>query len=215
MAMLKRHLPVALIAVGLLAVGSVGAIADGDDSNPPSGETAQIDSIEPAAKEALDVLHESRGAGDALPTDVAGRMGEDAAYGMNPELSRLSIGNATSSVYVVPARGHVCASLTVGEGANISCPSTADIADGKVGAATVILDTRDIAIYGIVPDGVESVLVQTGDSSSTEIVTEDNAYYTVVPAGTALRTVSYVGPSGPVEFPIYDPSLALGQDPQG
>lgn len=209
MAMLKRYLPILVVALALLVVGAVGAVADGDDSNPPSAGIAQITTIEPEAKDALEVLDESRASSDALPDQVADKMDEEADFGMNPDLSRLSIGNATSSVYVIPARDRVCASITVGQGANITCPSTEDVADGKVGAATVVLETGGIAIYGLVPDGVESVSVQTGTSASTELATEDNAYYTVVSPGTPLRTISYVGPSGPVEFPIYDPTLAL------
>jgi hypothetical protein len=131
---------------------------------------------------------------------------------MNPNLSRVSVGNATSSLYVIPARGRVCAALTVGEGANVSCPPTADIADGRATPATVVVETGDIAIYGIVPDGVESVSVQTATTESTAVRTQGNGYYTVVPAGTPLRTVSYSGPSGSVEFPIYDPTLVMERD---
>jgi hypothetical protein len=205
----RRYLLVVAATLGLLALASVGAIADGDESNPPGDEPAQIVAIEPEAKDALEVLDEHRAAGDALPDDLADRMDERADFGMNPDLSRVSIGNATNSVFVIPARDHVCASLTVGEGANTICPSTDDLADGKVGPATVVLATGGIAIYGLVPDGVGSVSVQTGTSDSTEIETKDNAYYTVVPAGTRLRNVSYVGPSGPVDFRIYDPALVF------
>lgn len=206
--MSKRVLLLSIVALALI-VGSVGAIADGDDNNPPSAEATQVTTIEPRARAALDVLDEDRDAGDALPDQVAEPMDEEADFGMNPDLSRLSIGNMTSSVYVIPARDHVCASITVGQGANTTCPETDDVVDGKAGAATVVLETGDVAIYGLVPDGVESVSVQTGTTTSTEVATEDNAYYTVVPHGTQLRTVSYIGPSGPVEFPIYDPALAL------
>jgi hypothetical protein len=135
-------------------------------------------------------------------------MAANAPFGMNPGLSRLAIGNATNSVYVIPASGRICASLTVGEGANLICPSTDDVAGGKAAPATVTIETGGIAIYGIVPDGVESVTVRTADSSS-DVATERNAYYTVVPRGTALRTVGYDGPSGQVEFPAHDPSAVF------
>lgn len=206
MRMLKRHLPVALLASTFVVGVSAAAIATGDESNPPSDGPAQIVAIEPEAKEAMAVLDRPRTSGDALDAYLAGKMDEHSDWGMNPHLSRLSIGNATNSLYVIPANGHVCAALTVGEGANLSCPPTGDIAAGNAAPATVTLETGGIAIYGLVPDGVDSVSVQTATSESTDVATEDNAYYTVVPAGTPLRNVRYVGPSGSVEFPIYDPA---------
>jgi hypothetical protein len=211
MTMHKRFLPFVVVAAALPVAGAA-AFAVSDDSNPPGAGSVQVTAVEPAAKDALQVLERHRVASDALPADAARKMDEHASFGMNPELSRLSIGNATNSVYVIPGRDHVCVSLTVGGGANVSCPATDAVARGESGATTVILETRDIAIYGIVPDGVDSVSVQTGSTGSVDVSVEDNAYYTVVPAGTRLRTVGYVGPSGPVEYPIYDPMLAVGQE---
>jgi hypothetical protein len=209
MTMLKRYLPPVAIVAGLLAMTAVGAIAGGDSTNPPSAGVPRVETIQPDAREAMAVFERGRDAVDALPSDVAGRMDANPDFGLNPSLSRLAIGNATSSVYVIPARDHVCASLTVGEGATLICPSTDEIASGRSAPATVVLTTRDIGIYGIVPDGVESVSVDAG-SESIRVATDDNAYYTVVPAGTALGKVGYAGPSGPVEFAIQDPS-ALGR----
>lgn len=212
MRMLRRNVPLTLLTAATLVAVSATAIATGDESNPPSDGPSQITEIEPEAREAMAVLDRDRTAGDALPEALATKMDEHSDFGMNPNLSRLSIGNMTNSVYVIPANGHVCASLTVGDGANLTCPPTGDIAAGKVGAATVTLETGGIGIYGLVPDGVESVSVQTATSESTGVATEDNAYYTVVPAGTPIRTLRYTGPSGPVEFPIYDPASASDGD---
>ena len=206
MQMRQRYLPVTLLATVLVVAVSAAAIATDDGSNPPSDGPSQVTAIEPEAKEAMAVLDEARTTEDGLPAVLAAKMDEHSDWGMNPSLSRLSIGNMTNSLYVIPASGHVCAALTVGEGANLSCPPTADIAAGTARAATVTLETGGIGIYGLVPDGVESVSVQTGTSDSTAVATQGNAYYTVVPAGTPLRTVGYTGPSGSVEFPIYDPA---------
>ena len=200
-----------LVVALLLLVVSVAAVADGDESNPPSAGLSQVKAIESEAIEAMSVLGGARTANDGLPTEVASRMDAHAPFGMNPDLSRLAVGNLTNSVYVIPANGHVCASLTVGEGANLICPATEDLADGRVAPATVTIATGGIAIYGIVPDGVGSVSVHTA-SASFEVETERNAYYTVVPAGTALRTARYDGPSGPVEFAIHDPSAVFEEE---
>jgi hypothetical protein len=211
MAMLRRHLPFAAVAAVLL-VASVAAVADTDENNPRGAGVPQITEIEPEARAAMAVLDEPRGEGDALSAYLDERIDAHADFGMNPALSRLSIGNLSSSVYVIPADDHVCAVLTVGDGANLSCPSTEAIATGQAAAATVVLENGDIAVYGLVPDGVDSVAVGTGTSGSTEVEASSNAYYTVVQAGTPLRTVAYSGPSGAVEFPIYDPSL-VGEEP--
>lgn len=210
---LKRYLLAVCVALALLVVGSVGgAVAGDDESNPPSASVSQVAAIEPEAKDALGVLGQSRGPGDALPEDYAARMDERSSFGMNPALSRRAIGNMTNSVYLIPARDHVCAALTDGQGVTVACPPTDDIASGKVGAATVAFGTGGIGVYGVVPDGVDSVSVQTIGTSSVDIATENNAYYTVIPAGTPVQTMSYVGPSGPVEFPIYDPARAFGEE---
>lgn len=209
MAIVRRYLPFAAVAVFLLAV-SVGATADNDESNPRGAGVQQIREIEPEAKEAMAVFERPRGEGDSLPADLAARIDAHADFGMNPALSRVSIGNLSNSLYVLPARDHVCAVLTIGVGANLTCPTTDAIAAGHAAPATVVLETGGIAVYGIVPDGVDSVAVETGTSKSTQIEASNNAYYTVIPAGTALRTVGYTGPRGAVEFPIYDPSLVGG-----
>lgn len=209
MAMTRKYLPIVTAILAVLGISAVAATAGGDSSNPPGNGVPQVEAIEAEAEQAMTVLRAPRDAVDALPADVSERMDAHADFGMNPALSRLAIGNATNSLYVIPASGHVCASLTVGEGANVACPTTPDIADGKVGPATVTLVTGGIGIYGLVPDGVDSVSVQTDGSEPEEVATEDNAYFAVVPAGTPLESVSYTGPSGAVEFPIYDPRSVL------
>ncbi len=206
----KLYLPLGVVTA-LVAVAATGAVAGDDESNPPSKGHAQVEVVELAAAQALSVLTESRSATDSLPPELAARMDRHAPFGMNPALSRVAIGNATNSVYVIPASEHVCAVLTMGEGANLSCPTTEDVASGDAAPTTVGLEGRDIAIYGLVPDGVDSVSVRTA-ASSIAVETERNAYYAVLPAGTALRTVAYDGPGGPAEFTVHDPSaIAEGE----
>jgi hypothetical protein len=207
--MTKRYLILICAPIALLFAGAVGVGATGDDSNPPSTDTAQVAAVEEDAREALGVLDQSRGPGDALPEDVASQMKERQSFGMNPSLARRAIGNVTNSVYVIPARGHVCVSLTDGDGATVICPTTDEVAAGNAHPATVALAGGGIAIYGVVPDGVGSVLVHTGADDSAEVAVDGNTYYTVVPSGTQLRKVSYAGPSGPVAFDIHDPLRAM------
>ncbi|NLT07868.1 MAG: hypothetical protein GXY03_16400 [Solirubrobacterales bacterium] len=203
--MRKRNALIALPVVAVLGFGAVGAIAEDDDSNPPSEAGAMVTAVEPEAAEVASVLAEDRVAADAMPEEVAGDIGARADFGMNPGLSRRAIANTTSSVFVVPAREHVCVALTIGAGAGAICPPTDDLRSGRGGAGTAVLPTGDIAVFGVVPDGVDSVSVQTGESDARTVAVEDNAYYAVVAAGTPLRAVVHDGPDGPVELPIYDP----------
>jgi hypothetical protein len=208
MSMIKKALPAAVTVVGLLTIASVG-VANRDESVPQGMDAQRVERVEPEAADTMSVLRTTRDAVDAMPDDLARRASKLGGFGMNPYLSRLAIANTVNSLYVVPARDHICASLTVGQGANYSCRSTDDLAAGKVGAATVLVEGGGIGIYGMVPDGVDSVYVQTGRPQRVEVQVEDNAYFTVLPAGTPIQAMGYVGPSGPVEFDIYDPALAF------
>ena len=80
---------------------------------------------------------------------------------------------------------------------------------GDVGATVVTLEGGAIGIYGIVPDGVDEVTVETGMSGSEVVEVTDNAYFAALPEGTPLGTLSYTGPSGVVEFPLHDPAVAF------
>jgi hypothetical protein len=188
------------------------AIARGDEEPAPPGEgVAPITAIEPSAAEALAVLDTPRGSADALPTEIAGRLAAHARFGMNPDLSRLALGQVANSLYVIPASGHVCVALTVGEGVGMSCPTTAAIADGRAGPVVgTISDGDALAILGLVPNGVETVTVRT-DESSTVVEASANTYYTVVDATASLQSVSYDGPSGEVTWPIHSPLSVFEQ----
>jgi hypothetical protein len=206
----KRNIPITTAVIAAVAAMSVAAVAQSGGSSPGDG-VPQVTTVEAEARAAMEVLDEARAASDAMPADVAEAIDEHAKFGMNPGLSRKSIETISSAVYVIPADGYVCYSLTVGDGASIGCAETDDVAAGKVGATTVTLPAGGIAIYGIVPDGVDSVTVHTGTSDETVVEVTDNAYFTAVPEGTELRKVSYTGPSGLLDFPIYDPAVAFDE----
>lgn len=204
--MSKRNAIFAVSVAALLGVGAVGAIAEDDDSNPPSDNVAMVTAVEPEAAEAVSALADDRTSTDEMPAQVAGDIGERADFGMNPDLARRSVANTANSVYVVPARERVCTVLTIGQGATAICPETEKLADGRGDAGTAVLPTGDIAVFGVVPDGVASVTVEIGTATSRAVEVVDNAFYTVVEAGIALRSVLHDGPDGAVEIPIFDPT---------
>jgi hypothetical protein len=202
-------------AVGLLlVVTTVAALAQSEGGTSPPGEgVPQITQIPPAAVDAMAILGTARTSTDALPTAIAEPMDAHAQFGINPALSREAMSGYENTVYVLPGDGYVCGALTVADGANMSCQETANVAEGLASPTTVTLPDGDIAIYGIVPDGVENVALDTGENDSVVHEVDDNAYLAVAPAQTVLRAVRYTGPSGHVEFPIYDPAVAF--DPEG
>jgi hypothetical protein len=205
---IKRNIPTAITALIAVAVMSVAAVAQSGGSSP-GDSVPQATTVEAEAQAAMEVLDEPRTSADAMPSEVAQSIDEHAKFGMNPDLSREALETVSSSVYVIPANGYICSSLTVGDGASIGCAETEDVAAGEVGATTVTLPGGGIGIYGIVPDGVGSVTVHTGTSSSQTVSVTDNAYFTAQPQGTVLRELTYTGPSGMVDFPLYDPAAVF------
>jgi hypothetical protein len=209
--MLKPSVYIAAVVALVVAVTAV-AFAQDDGTQSPADGTAAVLAVEHAAEVAMtDSLGRSRQQGDALPADIARAVREHPKFGMNADLSRRLVANARNTLYVLPGSGHVCVALTVAEGATFGCPTTDAIARGEVGASTVTLEEGAIGIYGLVPDGVNAITLKTGTAGSASVPVTDNGYYTAVPAGTALRSISYIGPSGAVEFPIYDPASVFDE----
>lgn len=209
-----RTLPAILLVGALVAALAISAIAQagGDVAPAPDGEgAAQVTAVEPAAADAVAALEDPRTASDEMPADIEAQIDEHADFGMNPALARRAVGG-TSSVFLVPADGHVCAAVTHGDHATAMCPETDDIASGRSAPGTMSLAGQDIGVYGIVPDGVGSVTLRYGDGESRSVEVSNNAYLAVLPAGTPVGKVSYDGPSGPVSFSISDPAT-VGTQP--
>ncbi|NLT07007.1 MAG: hypothetical protein GXY03_11950 [Solirubrobacterales bacterium] len=207
---MRAKLKFLLAALTTLALGVVAVAATADEdgsSQPPGSDLSVATAIEPAAAAAIARLAEPRVAGDELPGDLAERAEDRPLFGINPELTRRAIANTTLSLYLLPGSGHVCSMLTdSGAGAALNCDSTADVAAGLSRPATVVLSTGDIAVYGLVADGIDSVTLATGVADTAAVDVEGNGYLAVVESGTALRHVAYEGPSGQVALEIVDPS---------
>jgi hypothetical protein len=214
MSLMKRPHSIALGLV-LVALSSAVAVAEvaSDDPAAPGQGVDRVTQIEEPAREALGVLREARGGDDSMPADAAAAFTERASFGMNPALSRLAIANLRNSIFVVPARGHTCASMLSGAGAVMQCPKTSDISAGRAGASTAMIDGTAIAIWGVVRDGIESIELRIGGEIQA-VEPQANVYLAIVPAGSPLESVSYVGPSGRVTYPIYDPSKVFDSEAQ-
>lgn len=208
----KRYISTVLIAAAVAAALAVAAVAEnGPVSENPDSGLVQVAETPPEAVVAASVLGTARDAGDHLPDRLAEVLDRQAQFGMNPALSRLAVGETLHSVFLVPGNGHVCGVLTIGEGASTTCSKSAELTAGTAGPATATVDGGAIAVWGMVPDGVEEVSVAAGPES-LEVETGENGYLAVLPAGAPVESVSYAGPEGPVEFAIRDPAAASSSD---
>lgn len=202
-----------VLLAGCVAIGSIAAFAqESEEAVSPSSDPVDITVIQEEASEAMDVLDEERTPSDILPSGMDEALDERLGYGTNPDLTRRSIANLTSSVYVIPGNDYVCFALTADGGASGSCVETDELAAGNAGPSTASLEGEDIAVYGIVPDGTDSITVETGVSDADVVEVEGNAYYVVFPADTPMREVHYTGPSGTVNYPISDPAEAFEEE---
>jgi hypothetical protein len=207
--MTKRYVAVLVLGIAGLSLALAAAIAQGDGTTPAAGYP-QVTTIEEEAQDAVAVLDEPQTTTDEMPTEIAEGLDDEAPFGMNPDLSRRPIGSISNSVFIVPADGHICLAVTNGDaGAALSCPDTEDVANGEAGAATMTLEGNAIGVYGLVPDGVDTVTVTIEGDAPEVIEVEDNAYFAGFPEGTLIETIGYSGPSGEVEFPIYDPTVVF------
>lgn len=212
----KRILSLLVVAAALVSVVTVVALAEADgdvDPVPDGSGAAQVTSVTAEAADAVSALAEARTASDEMPAEAEAQIDEHADFGMNPDLSRRSVGG-TSSVYLLPASDHVCAALTNGDTTTVTCPEIDEITGGGAGPATVMLTGEAIGVFGVVPDGVESVTLAYGDGQSRTLEVTDNAYFAALAAGTPVGSVSYDGPTGTVDFPIVDPLHTEDAEPQ-
>jgi len=207
---------VALIAMLTLAAVAATAVATGGDGDrPPTlAEGAELaTTISQDAKDAAATLASARVDGDVIPNHLAEPLRRRAAFGANPELSRLAVAQASQSLYLVPGHDHVCLVLTNTEagGWTIVCPTTQDLAAGRAGPMTVGLPGGALAVAGLVPDGIDTVHVRDGAAQTVPV--ENNTYYRVFADSETPKTLSYTGPDGPVTWKLANPHT-LGQSEQ-
>jgi hypothetical protein len=206
----KRLLAVVATCCAFAAVAVV-ASAENPPPAAPGIDAEVVEEVQPEAEEAVATLEEPRTAIDEMANGADEVIAETADYGANPDLSQLAVGTATHAVYLVPANDRVCIAFTVGEKARGSCFATESVAAGEAGPMTVLLEGGAVAVLGIVPDEVDAVDLDAGTQGPIHIDVVGNVYYRVVPAATAMRSVSYEGPSGHVAFDLVDPRNAFDE----
>jgi hypothetical protein len=165
-----------LLAAALACSGGAAVAADGGgDSVAPLPEQGQVES-EQASHFA--VLRRPRTEADRLPEGAGGladsHRGEPAAI---LALSRLARTSGGVSVWVIPGPGAVCHYATAEglPGGGGGCGSTEQVLDGHALSATS--PAPDVTrLIGLVPDGVDEVVLRAKDGTEERTVPEGNVY---------------------------------------
>jgi hypothetical protein len=226
----------AVLAVAVAAAAAIVAGASDDSATPPrqaagpssralldpdysQSAVMEVDSRQHAA---FGVLARSRSTGDDVTAAIRSGLGktgevERNKYGFNIALARRAAtsGHAT---WVVPGRGHVCkldldpAGAEFGFG--VSCDTTENAENGYLLSTWVGGPGQargEAAINGLVPDGVESVVVNLKDGARQRIPVIDNVY--TLNSAVDPMSVELTGADGklrrlPLDEPRFDPRQA-------
>jgi hypothetical protein len=213
-----------VLSAGLIAVkrgeeGPTEAVAQASEDQA-SSDTSQF-----AINETIGTLQRPRAAIDALPGTARTEVDAAGPEGTVPAASVRALTQRSWSLYLTPAPEAVCLSIVDPHGgASASCSTGGDVEAGMAFPAVVQegcrLDTKDgsttcvsALIYGVVPDGVDRVMVKVGSGTPPSVDVQGNSYLVRVPMSQTPRAVSYESPNGPVVQPA--PIPAQPQSPPG
>lgn len=178
----RTMIRIALLTAAAVASGGVAlATGAGDDETapPPSGNSA-VAQVEPDQAAAYAVLRRKQTAADRVPEEhrafVESGMTDD--FGASPGLSRRATTTASGNpVYVIPGRGHVCMYVIDELGGSGSCNRTSEAVKGyMVGSSSSAGRPGIVQIFGLVPDGVDEVVLRTRDGATEVTRPEGNAF---------------------------------------
>jgi hypothetical protein len=163
------------VAAIATALGVAGAgLAHSDAGSPPA--RAEVITATPADLAAgFGVLRRAAQSRDVLPARAADLVaaGPGPSLGANPELARRGLHRSDGlDVYVIPARGWLCAADSEGRG---TCNRSAEALAGHV-LGTVRLEANTVHVWGLMPDGPRALEILHADGSLDRTAVEGNAY---------------------------------------
>lgn len=199
----KLSLTVLLATIGLLGLTGGVVIALGQDSNPPAstitaGDTTAPEpsvplaqSLDPKAEQGFAILREGQAA-SKIPAAV-NTPSVAQRFGTNPSLARSALASDGTRLYAVPGNGALCIAT---QGSAV-CGSV----DQAFAGATLVVELcspslapGDVAISGIMPDGVAEVTVASASSGKTVPVVT-SVYHVEVP-GDRVLTLAWQDAAG-------------------
>jgi hypothetical protein len=168
----RRTVTVAAIAT---ALGVAGAGLAHSASAPQPAGAATVTAVPADLAAGFGVLRQAAQSRDALPVLAADLVaaGPGPSLGANPELARRGLHRSDGlDVYVIPARGWLCAADSEGHG---TCNRSAEALEGHV-LGTMRLDANTARVWGLVPDGPRTLEILHADGSVGRTPVEGNAY---------------------------------------
>lgn len=187
----------AVICAAIIGAVSVGAIAE-QGSDTSHGPKPPVESTDTGLSASLDVFATPRQDGDALPSEQAAALVRAGTDGINPALSRKVLTQGETTAYLIPSADGVCTSIVRPEATYGGCREAWMVERNEGGPATFWVDANSgkAALYSVVPNGVESVALESAKGSSTAVPVSANFYYTEVSADEEPTAVTFTTENG-------------------
>jgi hypothetical protein len=212
----RAAIGITLVAGAVLAGGATAAyrlIGDSDRDIPPRAERPQAQTPSPRMERNLSIIDRPREPDDALPPRGRSLLSKDANEpdydGANPALSRRArVAVDGVGFWVVPGNDTVCIVASTGSAAAGGCAPTRIVLQGTFarssGGTGFGLDPGEMVHYGIVPDGIERVTLETTEGDKS-LPVQDNVWAVTAKFGS-LDAVRFAS----VRIPISDPGPPPG-----
>jgi hypothetical protein len=198
-------------AGAVVAVAGAGAVVAtalperGDGGDPMRAKTGRppVAAVDERLPRSYAVMRRDRNGRDDLPAAAAAALERGGAQGVNVRLARRSAERGSATVYVVPGEDALCAAMVDETGTSLGCEESPARAAETGVSPTTERTTRGVRIFGLVPDGVDSVRVWSrGSDDSRVVAVAGNGYVTEVGLAFEPAAVTYEGPAGWETFPI-------------
>jgi hypothetical protein len=172
-------------------------VAEGDDPLVgrrwlPAEALPEVSEIDADQLSAFGILRRSRVDSDRTPEERWGayKTGMVGRLGLNPALSRRA-STDIGDVWVIPGNGFIC--LDVGGG----CCNPSNAARERGMVTWTSGRSKDSSIvHGLVPDGVQEVVLTAIDGTTKTMAVEDNVYGTEMDG--VFTSLRFAGPNGTI-----------------
>jgi hypothetical protein len=185
----------ATTAVAFSQVDDESSKPPGSGGSPPAppGSAPPVAGASPDIRDAVGAFRQSRGPDDVLPADVAEYVGWASYRGANGALARRVLTDTRGSAYLLPGDGVACLLLTGGGGATGPlCSTAAELRSARGGPGVIHSDCEAAAgdavprcsgatVFGVVPDGVEEVVIRLASGKAVAEPVEQNVYVVEAP----------------------------------
>jgi hypothetical protein len=187
-----------LLVLGLIGTALLTGAASGCGQSADSSPSAPAATADSEAKRAFGVLRRARRAEDEMGPAARGVTDEGSLgrhHNVDPAEARRVAPAARTKVWVAPGDGSICLlNLPSGaDGAATSCTPVDDAENGE-GVVTVSYSKDQVDIFGIVPDGVDTVTLELADGTTQRLRVRDNVYF--ASAAAPSKTITFEDPAG-------------------